>query len=495
MALIPFRPDTSWIHEQRPVPLAIAHRGASAYAFDNTLRAFQLAHDLGADMWEVDVRLTADGVPVACHDADLKEVCGHAILLSDVTASQALALSAEAGHPIPLFSDVAALAKRLGTGIYLDAKEGEAATRAFEILLDIEVERVIVGANSIDYCRQLKAAGCAYPVSLLIGIGQDGFDLVEKAGADIIHPCWEHAGDRPDSLLDHAYFAAAKLRNLPVLTWHEERPDVLSALVDMPVLGICSDTPERVWQYRSAAGLAPEIVCHRGACKIAPENTEPAALAAWMAGFDYVEIDVRETADGGYAVHHDATLDRTTNAAGELKASTGEALAKLDAGARFDPFFTGTPIPSLDNILELAAKFGKKLYVEIKDGDPVRITQQVLQRLPADDAFFWSFDQDALHKIRLHSRDAKLMARPEDFQSLEACLSAFDADILEFNPANASAENIETVRRAGKKAMIAYMGEDPDVMASLLDLQPDLLNVNEPFLVHALLKTRTQQTQ
>ncbi len=48
-------------------PLAIAHRGASAYAPENTLAAFNLAFEMGADGIELDVELTQDGVPVVFH--------------------------------------------------------------------------------------------------------------------------------------------------------------------------------------------------------------------------------------------------------------------------------------------------------------------------------------------------------------------------------------------------------------------------------------------
>lgn len=54
------------------LPLNIAHRGARAYAPENTLAAFGKAKDLGCDMFELDVRLSKDGVAVVHHDADLK---------------------------------------------------------------------------------------------------------------------------------------------------------------------------------------------------------------------------------------------------------------------------------------------------------------------------------------------------------------------------------------------------------------------------------------
>jgi len=56
----------------RHVPWIIAHRGASAHAPENTLAAFQMAIEAGADGIEFDVRLAADGVPVVIHDANLE---------------------------------------------------------------------------------------------------------------------------------------------------------------------------------------------------------------------------------------------------------------------------------------------------------------------------------------------------------------------------------------------------------------------------------------
>ena len=64
--------DLSLKKEMTNSPLIVAHRGASAYAPENTLAAFQMAIDAGCDGLEFDVRLAADGVPVVIHDSSLK---------------------------------------------------------------------------------------------------------------------------------------------------------------------------------------------------------------------------------------------------------------------------------------------------------------------------------------------------------------------------------------------------------------------------------------
>ena len=64
--------------------LIIGHRGAAAHAPENTIPSFRLAERAGADAIELDVRLTADGIPVVVHDATLERTTGRAF---DVAAS------------------------------------------------------------------------------------------------------------------------------------------------------------------------------------------------------------------------------------------------------------------------------------------------------------------------------------------------------------------------------------------------------------------------
>ena len=72
--------------------LVIAHRGASAYAPENTIAAFELAHRQGADMIELDVQQSADGVLVVFHDDTTERWDGQKRLVTDCTLAELQAL-------------------------------------------------------------------------------------------------------------------------------------------------------------------------------------------------------------------------------------------------------------------------------------------------------------------------------------------------------------------------------------------------------------------
>jgi glycerophosphoryl diester phosphodiesterase len=83
----------------------------------------------------------------------------------------------------------------------------------------------------------------AIPRAVLFrGLAEDPVRLAHLAQADFIHPCWEDE-EHPDRLLSHAWLDTARAQRLGVVTWHEERPDVLVALRELGVDGICTDTP------------------------------------------------------------------------------------------------------------------------------------------------------------------------------------------------------------------------------------------------------------
>src|SRR5436190_19971309 len=81
----------------------------------------------------------------------------------------------------------------------------------------------------------------------------------------------------------------------------------------------------------------PLVFAHRGGSALAPENTMDAFANGLSLGADGLELDVHLSSDGVVVVHHDATLERTTNGRGVLAGMTADELARLDAGYHFGP--------------------------------------------------------------------------------------------------------------------------------------------------------------
>jgi glycerophosphoryl diester phosphodiesterase len=95
------------------------------------------------------------------------------------------------------------------------------------------------------------------------------------------------------------------------------------------------------------------VIAHRGDSQNAPENTLAAFQQAIDQGAELIELDLRETADGGVVVVHDDKVDRTTDGSGEVhKMRTGE-LRELSAGAWFADRYADERIPLLDEVLDL----------------------------------------------------------------------------------------------------------------------------------------------
>lgn len=117
----------------------------------------------------------------------------------------------------------------------------------------------------------------------------------------------------------------------------------------------------------------PLIFAHRGANKLAPENTLPAFEAAIRLGADGVELDVQYSSDGKLVIIHDLTLDKTSNGTGRVTAHTLAELRAFDAGSWFAPQFAGTRIPTLDEALDVCK--GKLLVnIELKVLDALNST-------------------------------------------------------------------------------------------------------------------------
>lgn len=156
------------------------------------------------------------------------------------------------------------------------------------------------------------------------------------------------------------------------------------------------------------AGLStrfPIVAAHRGASRVAPENTLAAFDMAIKLGATALELDVQMTADEEIVVIHDWTLHRTTNGQGRVSEKSLAELRSLDAGSWFSGTFAGERIPLLDEVLSLA-KGRAFVNVELK---PNALTDVGLERRVVDiirshqmqaDTLCMSFDHVSIQRLK-----------------------------------------------------------------------------------------------
>jgi glycerophosphoryl diester phosphodiesterase len=125
----------------------------------------------------------------------------------------------------------------------------------------------------------------------------------------------------------------------------------------------------------------PLWLAHRGAGKLAPENTLAAFRMGAGFGFRAFECDVKLSQDGEAFLLHDDTLDRTTNGHGSPASADWANLARLDAGSWHSPPFAAEPLPRFAQIAAFCQANGCALNIEIKPcpGEEARTGAAVAQ--------------------------------------------------------------------------------------------------------------------
>ncbi len=214
----------------------IAHRGAREAAAENTLPAFRLAREFGADWVELDVRRTADGVAIVHHDAHL--VDGRIIRDLDYD---------ELPEAIPSLAE--ALEECDGMGVNIEIKnlrddpdydEDHLVSDAVAGLAQAYLgpDRVLVSSFNIDALDRLREVDPTIPLALLFDIG-DPNSNIERALAhemSAIHPY--------DPLVTATIVDRAHAAGLEVNVWTVNDPERMAELIEMGVDGICTDVPD-----------------------------------------------------------------------------------------------------------------------------------------------------------------------------------------------------------------------------------------------------------
>lgn len=142
--------------------LAIAHRGDPVTAVENTMPAFEAALAAGADMVELDVRLSRDGVPIVIHDGDLARIWNRPVPLNSLDAAAVADLRGPGDVGIPTLEAVARRVVGADVQLMVDLPAEDAGVAAFELLTRLGlVERCVFAGETAELRRHSETARIA----------------------------------------------------------------------------------------------------------------------------------------------------------------------------------------------------------------------------------------------------------------------------------------------------------------------------------------------
>jgi glycerophosphoryl diester phosphodiesterase len=232
-------------------PLVIAHRGASAYAPENTLPAFNLAIELGADGVELDVSLTQDGVPVVLHDDTVDRTTNGRGAVNQMTLAQVQQLDASnkfekyRGARIPTLEEVLRAITCRGSvnielkNLTLKADGVEAATLA--VIKSVgALDKVMVSSFNPIALRRMYQLDPLVPRGLLYRPNLPIY-LRRAWLRPLAHPTAMHPHS---SMVTREFVAWAHAKGYQVNTWTIDDPEEMKRLIELGVDAIMTNKPD-----------------------------------------------------------------------------------------------------------------------------------------------------------------------------------------------------------------------------------------------------------
>jgi glycerophosphoryl diester phosphodiesterase len=264
--------------------MLVAHRGGAKLAPENTLEAFRAAvQDWGADMLEMDVRLSADGVVVVIHDETVDRTTDGSGRVRDKTWAELREL--DAGYR---FIDPSGDASYRGRGVRLPSFD-EVLEACPDVRINVEAKEAAVAGPLVEVIRGRGAAhrvlvAAEHERNRVAARGYEGpwgasrrdcvlFWLAHivpggrsyTPAVDVIQVPERWKGRR---LVTPRFIAEAHLRNIPVHVWTVDDPGDMRRLLQMGVDAIQSDRPDLLSAVLVAEANRPPPPIHRAAERV-----------------------------------------------------------------------------------------------------------------------------------------------------------------------------------------------------------------------------------
>lgn len=232
----------------------MAHRGASAYAPENSLESFALAIEMGAHGIELDIYETADGKLVIHHDDNIKRMTGIDAKISetDFATLRSYNFAGEGGEKfgfvkIPEFYEILDLFKPTDMTINIEMKEGSLGyiREIGELIREYKMEDQVM-YSSFDHFKLLHIKEMnprAYTGALYSYNMACPWDYAKAAGFTALHPSYDQIYKfKHEFGVD--YIAEAHARGIEVNPWTANKPVIIQHLVEWGSDNIITDVPD-----------------------------------------------------------------------------------------------------------------------------------------------------------------------------------------------------------------------------------------------------------
>jgi glycerophosphoryl diester phosphodiesterase len=229
----------------------LAHRGASGHAPENTMAAFRLAEQLGADGFELDVQVTRDGVPVVIHDELLDRTTNGRGLVLHHTLAEIRALdagswygSAFVGEKIPTLEEVLlTFGKRMLLNIELKNSYHhmpELEEKTIALIRKYHIEKsVVVSSFHHGSMQRVHQLAPDIPTALLYDCCLvDAVGYAKRLGASALHPFYATVREE---LIEEAH-----REGIEVGVWTVNEPDAMERMIAINVDAIITNYPDRL---------------------------------------------------------------------------------------------------------------------------------------------------------------------------------------------------------------------------------------------------------
>jgi len=236
-----------------------AHRGASGYAPENTLAAFGLARDMGADGVELDVQVTRDGELVVIHDETVNRTTDGTGWVKDFTLGQLTALDASMGsavYPgqrIPTLTEVFDVLADSAMSINIELKNSLVAYPGIEekVLAMIDdrnwEHRVTISSfNHVSLAHIRQIGSLVYTGVLFQDVLYEPWNYAHQLWATGLHPYYAYVDEVPDLLKE------ARNSLLEINVWTVNAAADIDRMLAYGVDGIITNYPDRALARRAA---------------------------------------------------------------------------------------------------------------------------------------------------------------------------------------------------------------------------------------------------